>query len=351
MPQQRGPVQIDLFTGAPVEAPARGRKGTQPVGPAPLSDAMASLGQHLPQGVFLGTSSWTFPGWSGIVYDQASSASQLAREGLAAYGQHPVLRTVGIDRTFYGPIPASAFAEYAEQVPEGFRFLVKAHEVCTMARFPTHERYGVHRGQLNDRFLNAAYAAEYVVAPFVEGLGDKAGPLVFQFPPQDPQSLGGPARFVERLHAFFAALPKGPLYAVEVRNEELLTEGFAQALADVGASPVLAVWRHMPPVAQQAKRTRAFEARALVVRWMLPPDLGYEEARARYAPFDKLVDEDVPTRDVLARACMAAVRRQMPAFITINNKAEGSAPLSAIKLAERIVASRTEEGRRQSVSS
>ena len=351
MPQQRGPAQLDLFTGAPVEAPARGRRGTQPVGPAPVSDDLSTLGQHLPTGVFLGTSSWTFPGWSGLVYDHPAAASQLAREGLAAYGHHPVLRTVGIDRTFYGPIPASAFAEYAEQVPDGFRFLVKAHEVCTMARFPLHERYGVQRGQANDRFLHAAYAAEYVVAPFVEGLGDKAGPLVFQFPPQDPQALGGPARFVERLHAFFAALPRGPLYAVEVRNEELLTEGFAQALADVGVSPVLAVWRDMPPVAQQARRTRAFESRALVVRWMLPPNLGYEEARQRYAPFDKLVDEDLSTRDVLARVCLAAERRGKPAFVTINNKAEGSAPLSAIRLAERIVARRTEEGRQQSVSS
>lgn len=351
MPQQRGPSQLDLFTGAPVETPGRGRKSTQPVGPAPEAEVLSPLGAQLPTGTFLGTSSWTFPGWSGILWDHQASASQLAREGLAAYAKHPVLRTVGIDRTFYGPIASSAFAEYAEQVPDGFRFLVKAHEVCTMARFPLHERYGVHRGQANDRFLNAAYAAEAVVAPFVEGLGDKAGPLVFQFPPQDPQVLGGPARFVERLHAFFAALPRGPLYAVEVRNEELLTEGFAQALADVGVSPVLAVWRDMPPVAQQARRTRAFEARALVVRWMLPPNLGYEEARARYAPFDKLVDEDVPTRDVLARVCLAAERRGKPAFVTINNKAEGSAPLSAIRLAERIVARKTEESRQQSVSS
>jgi uncharacterized protein YecE (DUF72 family) len=351
MAPQRGPSQLDLFTGAPVESPTRGRKATQPVGPAPASEALSALGQQLPSGTYLGTSSWTFPGWSGILWDHAASASQLAREGLAAYAHHPVLRTVGIDRTFYGPIPASAFAEYADQVPDSFRFLVKAHEVCTMARFPLHERYGVHRGQPNDRFLNAAYAAEFVVAPFVEGLGDKAGPLVFQFPPQDPQVLGGPARFVERLHAFFAALPKGPLYAVEVRNEELLTESFAQALADVGASPVMAVWRDMPPVAQQAKRTRAFEARALVVRWMLPPNLSYEEARARYAPFDKLVDEDVATRDVLARVCLAAERRGKPAFVTINNKAEGSAPLSAIRLAERIVTRKTEEGRQQGVAS
>ncbi|QDF06178.1 DUF72 domain-containing protein [Myxococcus xanthus] len=350
MPQERGPAQLDLFTGAAVEPPVKGRKGAQPVEPAAVPESLATLGRELPQGVFLGTSSWTFPGWSGIVYDHEASASQLAREGLAAYAHHPVLRTVGIDRTFYGPISSSAFAEYAAQVPDTFRFLVKAHAVCTLARFPLHERYGTQRGQTNERFLHAAYATEAVVMPFVEGLGEKAGPLVFQFPPQDPQALGGPARFVERLHAFFSALPKGPLYAVELRNEELLTEGLAQALADVGVSPVLAVWAHMPPVGRQAKLTRAFESRALVVRWMLPPDLGYEEARARYAPFNQLVDEDVPTRDVLARVCLAALRRDKPTFITINNKAEGSAPLSAIKLAERVVLGRREEAERQAAA-
>ncbi|AGC46420.1 hypothetical protein MYSTI_05133 [Myxococcus stipitatus DSM 14675] len=351
MAPQRGPSQLDLFTGAPVEAPSRGRGRAQPVEPAPVPEALATLGHELPQGIYLGTSSWTFPGWNGLVFDHEATASQLAREGLSAYSRHPVLRTVGVDRTFYGPVTAETFAEYAEQVPSDFRFLVKAHEACTLARFPTHERYGAQRGQLNERFLNAAYAEEFVVRPFVEGLGDKGGPLVFQFPPQDPQVLGGVARFVERLHAFLSALPKGPLYAVEVRNEELLTEGFAQALADVGASPVLAIWAHMPNMGLQAKRTRALEARALVVRWMLPPNLGYEEARARYAPFNRLVDEDVPTRDLLARACLAGLRRERPVFVTINNKAEGSAPLSAIKLAERIVSGKAQEGSQRSVAS
>jgi uncharacterized protein YecE (DUF72 family) len=99
-------------------------------------------------------------------------------------------------------------------------------------------------------------------------------------------------------------------------------------------------------VARQAERTRAAAAPALVVRWMLPPGLGYEEARVRYAPFDRLVDEDVPTRASLARLCAAAVGRGQPAFVIINNKAEGSAPLSALKLAESIV--RGQGGQRSS---
>jgi uncharacterized protein YecE (DUF72 family) len=67
---------------------------------------MVALARHLSPQLYLGTSSWTFPGWQGLVYDRAASASVLARYGLAAYARHPLLRTVGLDRTFYAPIAA-----------------------------------------------------------------------------------------------------------------------------------------------------------------------------------------------------------------------------------------------------
>ena len=82
----------------------------------------------------LGTSSWSFPGWSGLVYGRpAASESRLARDGLAAYASHPLLTTVGIDRGFYAPLDAATFAGYAAQVPAGFRFLVKAPALVTDA--------------------------------------------------------------------------------------------------------------------------------------------------------------------------------------------------------------------------
>jgi uncharacterized protein YecE (DUF72 family) len=322
--------QLDLF-------PRPSERPPEPVGPAPVPEEVKALGAELPPHLYLGTSSWTFPGWKGLLYDREVSAARLSREGLIAYSQHPVLRAAGIDRTFYGPVTAGTFAAYAAQVPAGFRFLVKAHEVCTLARYPVHARYGDQRGQPNPRFLEASYARDAVVAPFVEGLGQKGGPLVFQFPPQQLEDLGGMGPFVERLHAFLAALPRGPLYAVEVRNEALLCEPFAQALEDVGACPVMALWGRMPPVEQQALRTRALQAPALVARWMLPPHLDYEEARARYFPFNRMVDPDVRSREALSRLCVAATRAGRPSFVILNNKAEGSAPLSALALAQSVV--------------
>jgi len=176
----------------------------------------------------------------------------LAREGLPAYARHPLLRTVGVDRTFYGPVPADTFRGWATSVPDDFRFMVKAHEALTVPRFPLHERYGTRRGEENPTFLDPAYARDLVIAPLVEGLGAKAGPLVFQFPPQDVQALGGPSGFADRLHAFLAALPPGPLYAVELRNRELYSPDVADVLEDVGVVPVLSVWGHLPPLPQQA---------------------------------------------------------------------------------------------------
>jgi uncharacterized protein YecE (DUF72 family) len=262
------------------------------------------------------------------------SQAQLARAGLAGYAQHPLLSTVGIDRTFYGPVLAEVFRQWADAVPPAF--LAKAHQELTLAQFPHHPRYGARRGAPTRASWNAQYAADAVVAPFMEGLGTQAGPLVFQFPPQQVGRLGGPGRFAERLHAFLAALPEGPLYGVEVRNRELLVPAYAEALAATGVVPVLAAWGGMPPVGVQAELPGARQASALVVRWMLPPGLGYAEARALYAPFNQLMQEDVATRSSIALEAVAAFHSRRPVYVTINNKAEGSAPLSAERLAKSI---------------
>jgi uncharacterized protein YecE (DUF72 family) len=244
---------------------------------------------------------------------------------------------VGVDRTFYGPVPVETFRAWAAAVPDDFRFLVKAHEALTLRRFPFHERYGARRGEDNPNFLDPAYARDTVVAPLVEGLGTRAGPLVFQFPPQDVQALGGPSAFADRLHAFLAALPAGPLYAVELRNRELYTTDLADVLEDVGAIPVLSAWGHLPPLPQQAWRLRARAASALVVRWMLPPELGYQEARELYAPFDRLANENPAVRGDIAGLAVEALAEGRPVYVTIN-KAEGSAPVSVERLAAAVVA-------------
>jgi uncharacterized protein YecE (DUF72 family) len=324
------------------------------VGAAIPTTEVADLGRRLPAGLHLGGSTWSFPGWAGLVYDRLHPQARLARDGLAAYARHPLLRAAGIDRTHYRPLPAAELARYAAVVPEDFLFLVKAHDACTLARFPDHERYGAERGRPNPRFLDAAYAAAEVVAPYAEGLGAKGGALLFQFAPQD---LGPAPRFAARLHEFLAALPRGPLYAVELRNRELLTAEYAAALAAAGACHCLTVHPRMPDVRVQAQVTGAVDAGAAggapppgtglatapvvpaltVGRWLLGSGATYEDAGRRFAPFNRLMAPDPGARRALAdlaRAALAAGRRLL---LTVNNNAEGSAPLSIAALVHELL--------------
>jgi uncharacterized protein YecE (DUF72 family) len=233
-------------------------------------------------------------------------------------------------------VDAAVLAEHAAAVPADFRFVVKAHEACTLARFPGHLRYGAQRDQDNPLFLDPAYARDAVVAPFVDGLGARAGVLLFQLAPQSVARLGGPDRFAERLYEFLSALPKGPLYAVELRNPRLLTRRYAEAVLAAGACHCINAIDNMPEPLTQWRATEGARAPALIVRWMLARHLRYEAARERYAPFDRVVDPDPHTRRSIAalvrRACAAGV----PAYVVVNNKAEGSAPLSIVHLAREL---------------
>jgi uncharacterized protein YecE (DUF72 family) len=148
---------------------------------APLDSEHEALATQLGAGLRMGTMSWSFAGWRGIVYGQDAEPKRLAEAGLTAYSAHALLRAVEIDRSFYEPLPAAYFEHVQGQVPESFRFLVKAHEDCTQPQFPRHARYGKKQGQRNERFLNAGYAVDAVIGPAVQGLGQKLAALLFSF--------------------------------------------------------------------------------------------------------------------------------------------------------------------------
>jgi uncharacterized protein YecE (DUF72 family) len=318
-----------------------------------LDEELFTLGRRLAPSVYLGTSSWSFPGWQGIVYSRAYTESQLARHGLPAYAQHPLLRMVGIDRGYYQPISRSEFERYASQVPEAFRFLVKAPALITDAAVRGERGAPL---EPNPQFLDAAAATELFVVPALEGLGARAGPMLFQLPPMPhEQSTGAGAHAtIERLGAFFAALPQqvgahAPLYAAELRNAELLTPRFVRMLRETGVRLTLGVHARMPAPARQSAALRALDALddegddwrmkgPLVVRWNLHAGFRYADAKQRYAPFDRLIDPDIATRGTLVHLVHVALKSGQPAYIVANNKAEGSAPLTLIELARAIVA-------------
>lgn len=173
-----------------------------PVMPQPQTEEIRRLARIIPRSVRLGSCSWAFPGWKGIVWSRYSGVQDLANEGLRAYSSHPLLRTVGVDRAYYRPLTVGQYWHFAEQVPDDFRFLVKAPAAVTdcMVR-------GANGRPLRENafFLNPEKAAQEFVHPVIEGLGKKAGPLVFEMA-QVPRELISSAekriRLVERIGEF-----------------------------------------------------------------------------------------------------------------------------------------------------
>jgi hypothetical protein len=125
------------------------------------------------------------------------------------------------------------------------------------------------------------------------------------------------------------------LYAVELRNPDLMTRAYAAALEAADATHCINALPGMPELAIQYNLSGADRRRALVIRWMLRRGFDYASAKQRYAPFDRLVDPDPETRDNVARLC---ARANGPAFLIVNNKAEGSSPLSVLEVARRLAA-------------
>ena len=296
----------------------------------------------LPERLHIGSSSWHFPGWAGLVWDGDYDKTMLSKHGLPAYARHPLLNAVGIDRTFYRPLTASQFARYAAQVPDDFRFIVKAPSLIADAVVRDENGRGM---QANPTFLDPILAVQQFVQPALDGLGHKLGALVFQLSPLPGPMLARMPAVLEQLRTMLRALPAlapvapDGVIAVEVRNPDFLVPEFVDVLRDAGATYCLGLHPKLPPIDQQLPLLRALWPGPLVCRWnlnRLHGAYGYEDARELYLPFDKVIDPDPDTRATLARVIVGTTRAGHHAYVTVSNKAEGSAPLTVLALAQEV---------------
>jgi uncharacterized protein YecE (DUF72 family) len=296
-------------------------------------DEARPLAAALPDGLFFGTSSWSFPGWAGIVFSSERSTTQLAREGLREYSTHPLLTTVGIDRSYYAPLPAADLAAYAEQLPDGFRCCIKAPAAVTAYALGAPGA----RPERNPDFLSLDRLIGDLLEPLSIAFRAHAGPIILEFPPFARTIRLEPEAFLDRLDPFLASLPRDFEYAVELRDPSLLTPRYAALLRAHGIAHTYNYWSAMPMPADQAKVVPPEDLPFTIVRMLLKPGTWYEDRRDAFRPFNRLVAPDpAMRRDAIAVAGRALVRKKRVYFL-VNNKAEGSSPLTIVELARRLV--------------
>ncbi len=309
--------------GSPSLLPGLAPRPLVEVPPAEVHPEVESLAESLPPGLLIGPSSWAYPGWGPLVWGREVNETALSRYGLAALAAFPLFRAVGVDRTFHQAVDEGQYQNWAAMAPS-LQFLVKAPRGLT------------NPGDENG-FLSADRARVAVARPATAGLGGNLGGVLFQFPASATHDAGGPHRFLDRLLRFLGELGPECRPVVELRDPNLVAARTGDALAAAGALSCLCLQPGLPPVQVQAAAL-ARPGRDLCIRWMTRPGKTYRSARESYAPFRHLVGADPVTRRALARVVVDQCAQGSTVLVTIANRAEGCIPLSAVGLADAVVA-------------
>lgn len=295
----------------------------------------------LPPNVYLGTSTWAFPGWKGTVYQRAyKSEREFTQKSLEEYATIPWFRTVCIDSLFYNPPSPTTLQRYAEQVPDYFRWVSKVWERITIFSYPKHARYGVHAGQRNPDFLNVSLLKDRVLSAYADPkVRERTGPFVFQFAPFSAATMPYD-EFIERLALFLRELPSEFEYAVEIRNRELLNASYFNALNESKVTHCFNHWNSMPPLRQQMQAAAAaggLRADFYVGRLLTPLGVTYEGAAKLFEPYDRILRPNAHMRADVVSFAKRAVSTGKRAFVTANNKAEGNSALTMATIGSLII--------------
>lgn len=290
---------------------------------------------RIPSLVRFGTSTWNYPGWRGLVYHQDYGPKGAAARMLREYSAFPLFGTVGVDSSYYGPPTEAVLRSYAEYLPPGFPCVSKVWSQLTVHTF-TKAQDPERAGKVNPDFLNPDLFVEEIYEPYRRHFASNTGPFVFEFQTIAKSSRIGAERFATRLDEFFSALPRDAQYAVEVRNEEFLTPMYFAVLREHGVAHVFTSWTRMPPLGHQLDLPGSITGSFIVARALLRPGRSYNEAVDAFAPYDRIREPNPKLRRDLVRLVEAAVQTRIPAYLLVNNRTEGSAPLTIAAVAEML---------------
>jgi uncharacterized protein YecE (DUF72 family) len=296
---------------------------------ARLAARLADLAR---QGVYLGTSSWKYPGWLGQVYQADRyhvrgrfSRKKFEHDCLEEYAR--VFPTVCGDFAFYQFPSPRAWDDLFTQLPAGYRFSLKVPEDVTVSRFPDLPRYGRRAGTDNPHFMDAGIMKDRLLEP-LDRHRDRLGVLILEFGAIREGPAREPAAFTRRLDGMLSRLPVDRFrLGVEVRNPEFLapSTGYLDCLRAHGVAHCLNSWTRMPALGEQLDTPGILTAPHAVARLLLRPGRTYEQAVRKFSPYERIQDPYDDGRAALRRLIERCRQAGQMLFAFVNNRFEGSA--------------------------
>jgi uncharacterized protein YecE (DUF72 family) len=152
--------------------------------------------------IYIGIGGWTFEPWRGSFYPKG-----LPHTKELSYAAER-LTSIEVNGTFYRTQNPATFRKWASEVPAGFVFALKG------PRFAVNRRILREAGDSIKRFLDSG----------ITELGDKLGPLLWQFAPTKKFDAADFAGFLELLPQKFDA--RALRHVIEVRHDSFMTPEF-----------------------------------------------------------------------------------------------------------------------------
>jgi uncharacterized protein YecE (DUF72 family) len=275
--------------------------------------------------VRIGSCSWKYPSWEGLVYSSPEPANYL-EEYARKY------RSVEVDQWFWSLGKGGAalprretVADYDAATPAEFRFTVKCPDALCLSH---------HRGRKglpllpNPRFLETDFFLRFLdaLAPLVP----KIGLFIFQFEYLNQEKMPERSAFLDRLGPFLDSLPADLPYAVELRNPRWIDASWFDFLRSRRTSPVLLQGYWMDDVPSLIERYRGRLGPGLCVRLHGEDREGMEEKTGE--DWSRIVRPKDGELGRLVTALQRITGVDGLIFINVNNHYEGSAPLTMGKL-------------------
>ena len=272
----------------------------------------------------IGTCSWKYPEWHGLVYSAAKGIDYL-QEYSRKYS------TVEIDQWFWSlfspetgakmPTPVDV-QRYRDAVPENFRFSIKIPNSITLTHYYKKDKGG--NLVPNPSFLSSDLFRKFL--SLIDPLRDLLGPIIFQFEYLNKMKMPSPKIFRDRFGEFLDQIPPDFVYGLEVRNKNYFNQGFFDFLLERGLAPVLIEGYWMPPIAELFQKWGgALRKHPLVVFRLMGKDRkAMEEITGDR--WDRIVEPKDDELKAIADIMKDLAGSGVEVYLNVNNHYEGCAP-------------------------
>ncbi|MBW8003693.1 MAG: DUF72 domain-containing protein [Planctomycetes bacterium] len=267
----------------------------------------------------IGTCSWKYPSWEGLVYSRPSGINYLKE-----YAQN--YNTVEIDQWFYALPDSATVRQYVSSVPDNFTFSIKAPSAITLTHTRQKQRDQLLRA--NKDFLSIPLL--YSFLKLLEPMRNQIDVIMFEFEYLNKQKMPSLESFLEQLDVFFSQVPSGFSYALETRNSNYLKDTYFKFLNSNNIYHVFSEKIYMPPITEVYEKFKNNITHKTVIR-LLGGDRRAIEKKT-HERWDQIVEPKEEDLYKISRMIQKLICGNTAVTLNINNHYEGSAPLTIDKL-------------------